>query len=162
VRHRSAPSVDGQVQELIMSGRLRVGAARVAGARAGQVGAGGAEVRILARGSGVETTLRVARVINCTGPATDCARMGSRLISQLLAEGLAVADPLGQGLATDNAGRLMRPSGIASENTWLIGPLARGVEWEITAVPELRQHAARVAEILGAGQRVAACGVRGR
>lgn len=147
VRHRSAPSVDGQVQELIMCGRLHVHAARLASVTAVE-GGGGVDVRISSRGGLVERSVRVARVINCTGPETDCRRIKTPLVRQLVDERLADADGLGQGLATDEQGRVVSPSGVAWEEVRLLGPLAKGGAWEITAVPELREHAARVAGML--------------
>lgn len=157
VRHRSAPSVDGQVQELMMSGRLHVHAARVASVAAVD-GGGGVDVRIVSRGGRGERSLRVSRVINCTGPETDCRRLACPLVRQLIAEGLADADGLGQGLAVDDQSRLLSAAGGAWDEVRLIGPLAKGGAWEITAVPELREHAAKVAAAL-ASRRMAAADV---
>jgi len=151
VRHRSAPSVDGQIQELMLSGKLHIHSARIAAATLSDgTASGGVEVRIEPRGGAIARTLRVARVINCTGPDTDCRRIHSPLITQLREDGLAIECPLGQGLLTDDGARLIGRAGAVWENAWLIGPMAKGSAWEITAVPELREHAARIAEVLAA------------
>lgn len=152
VRHRAAPSVDGQIQEMMMSGRLQIHAARIASvARVDAGGASAVDVRVAGRGGQAERSLRVGRVINCTGPETDCGRLACPLIRQMRAEGLALGDGLGQGLATDDQGRLVRADGTVWERVRVIGPLAKGSAWEITAVPELREHAAKVASRIHAG-----------
>ena len=60
----------------------------------------------------------------------------------LIAQGLAVPDPLGLGLATGAYGALMSASGSAADRIFYPGPLLRATHWETTAVGELREHAA--------------------
>jgi uncharacterized NAD(P)/FAD-binding protein YdhS len=153
VRHRSAPTIDGRIQELILSGRLVIHSGRILGATPV---IDGVDVRMATRGSGGERTRRFSRVINCTGPNSDCrvrADAGAdglggaptALIAQLVREGLATADPLGLGLRADAEGRLERKSPGLAPRLWLIGPLRKADLWECTAVPELRDEAAKVA-----------------
>lgn len=148
VRHRSAPSVDGRIQELMMDGRLSIHAGRLVGA---EPAPGGIDARLAPRSGGVARSIRVARIVNCTGPRTDPARAGSALLTQLLSDGMAKPDPLGQGVATDEAGRVLSADGPPTPGLWLVGPMAKGAAWEITAVPELRGHAASVAAALAPG-----------
>ena len=61
-----------------------------------------------------ERVLRVDRVINCTGPETDCRRIDNPLIKNLLAQGFARPDPLFLGLDADSKGALIDSSGVPS------------------------------------------------
>jgi uncharacterized NAD(P)/FAD-binding protein YdhS len=63
----------------------------------------------------------------------------------LIAEGVAVADPLGLGLRTDDFGALVDTGGQTARNLFYIGPMLRPRYWETTAVQELRAHAERLA-----------------
>jgi hypothetical protein len=57
-----------------------------------------AEVVFCARKTHALETLRVNRVINCTGSETDCRRIEDSLISSLFLQGLARPDPLFMGV----------------------------------------------------------------
>ena len=87
-------------------------------------------------------------MINSTGPESDVRRIDDRLLSALLARGLARPDPLGLGLDVDDAGALYDAAGVASRTLFVLGPLLRGRDWESTAVPELRSLAVHLAERL--------------
>lgn len=99
-------------------------------------------------------TLLVDRVINCTGPDYDVYRSQSPIVRSLLADGLACRDPLGLGFSTGRAGALIDTAGCVASNLCYLGPMLRADRWETTAVPELRQHAERLAHHLAA--RIAA------
>ena len=45
-------------------------------------------------------------------------------------------------------GRLLDRDGRPTEGLWAIGPLRRGAPFETTAIPEIRQQAAALAECL--------------
>ena len=90
-------------------------------------------------------------MINCTGPDTDLARVHDPLVQALRRDGLIRPDPLGLGLDTDEDGRLLDAEGRPSERLFLVGPLRKGQLWENTAVPELREEARRMADLLGSG-----------
>ena len=96
-------------------------------------------------------TIRVGKVINCTGPDTDLARVRDPLIAALRRDGLVRPDELGLGLDSDADGRLLAADGRASRRLFLVGPLRKGQLWENTAVPELRVEATRMAELLAEG-----------
>jgi uncharacterized NAD(P)/FAD-binding protein YdhS len=101
-----------------------------------------------ARGESAQSTLVVDRVINCTGPDYDPRRSHDRLLRSLIAQAVAVADPLGLGLITDELGALVDASGRAADDIYYIGPLLRARHWEATAVQELRVHAEQLARHL--------------
>jgi uncharacterized NAD(P)/FAD-binding protein YdhS len=91
--------------------------------------------------------LKVAKVINCTGPDYDFGA-AHPVLRRLAAVGLLRQDPIGLGLEVSRHYELLgvddRPSGVLH----YIGPLLKARDWEAVAVPELRRHAARLAEVL--------------
>ncbi|MEY4669472.1 MAG: hypothetical protein RL518_2171 [Pseudomonadota bacterium] len=71
----------------------------------------------------------------CIGPDGDLTRAHNPLIQRLVAQQLAIPGPLQLGgTANTNATSL-----------WLLGPMQRETHWEMTAVRELREEAARIA-----------------
>jgi uncharacterized NAD(P)/FAD-binding protein YdhS len=97
-------------------------------------------------------TLLVDRIFNCTGPDYDVRRSRMRLVRSLIASGVALADPLGLGVVTDELGAIIDANGRAAPNIHYVGPMLRARYWEATAVPELRAHAERLA------RHLASCG----
>jgi len=150
-RHRSSPETAFAVESMRESGALELLPGRVA--RLVET-ATGVAVTYAPRDGSSPRELVVGKVINCTGPDTDLARVRDPLIHALRAHGLVRADPLGLGLDTDEDGRLIRADGSPSERLTLVGPLRKGRLWEHTAVPELRVEARRVAERLSAQEQV--------
>ena len=144
-RHRAAPETAQAIERMIASGDLSVRAARILGYRpvANEV-----EVTIRPRGASEAGRVHVDRVINCTGPSSDVRRVGDSLLDALLSRRLLRPDPLGLGVETAAGGALLDAAGRPSRVLYLVGPLLKADHWEATAVPELRQHAARLAERL--------------
>ena len=161
IRHRTPPSVDGRLQEMIMAGQLRVLAGRIGSVDVEPGDSSpGACVKIQPRGLEHHVVVRVTKIINCTGPRSDFGRGTSQegLVKSLLEQGLTSPDELGLGLKTAPDGRLIGDSSRAAPGIWHIGPLARGLAWEATAVPELREQAASVAR--GVAEEALARGAR--
>ncbi|MEJ6654885.1 MAG: FAD/NAD(P)-binding protein [Pseudomonas sp.] len=105
----------------------------------------GVLVTLRARGGQDTEQLRVSRIINCTGPNGNPALVNDGLIRQLRASGLLQPDPLGLGIEVDQ--QLCTRDIQGNPVPWLsyVGPMLKGCFWEATAVPELREHAVRVA-----------------
>jgi uncharacterized NAD(P)/FAD-binding protein YdhS len=93
-------------------------------------------------------TLRVARVINCTGPACDYARLDLPLVVQMRRAGWLTPDPLHLGIDTADDGRLLDADGQPVDDLYTLGPLRRPALWESTAIPEIRQQAMELAKLL--------------
>jgi uncharacterized NAD(P)/FAD-binding protein YdhS len=108
-------------------------------------------VTYLARHTGEEHRLSVDRVINCTGPETDCRRLRDPLITSLLARGLTRPDPLFLGLDVSSDGALIDRDCAVSRRLYAVGPLRKGDLWESTAVPEIRQQVSKLVEHLVTG-----------
>ena len=138
-RHRMAPGVGEHIARLRAEGRLSVHAGTL---RSIVMDGPIAVTRYRPRGEHDERELRVARIVNCTGPAMYLADVNSPLIASLLESGLARADSLGMGLSADRDGALY---GNAPGRLFTLGNLRRGELWETTAIPELRVQAHAIA-----------------
>ncbi len=144
-RHRLAPQVADAVTRLEASGRVRFHAGRLEVLR--EVG-GAAEAVFRRRGRADRVLLRVARVINCTGPRSDYSKFQHPLLVNLLARGLIDHDPLALGIQALPTGEVLRYR--AGPTGWLftLGAPLKGVLWESTAMPEIRVQAQALAERL--------------
>lgn len=144
-RHRSSPEAAHAIEELVETGRLELVAGTLESLA---LEGGGIVATIRRRRSSSSETLRVGKVINCTGPDTDLTRVRDPLVASLRRDGLIRPDELGLGLDADDEGRLVAADGEASERLTLLGPLRKGRFWEHTAVPELRVAAKQAADRL--------------
>ena len=96
----------------------------------------------------------VQRIINCSGPETDCDRLADPLIAQLLESGLIRPDPYRLGLKATLHGALIGHDGLPSTRLFGVGPIVRGAFWEIVSVADIRSRAEQVAiAALGAARR---------
>lgn len=116
------------------------------------------EVQWRPRGATRARAWLVDRVVNCTGPDSLVTRNPDPLVQASLAAGWIRPDALGLGIDTDPDGRVIARDGAAVDSLHYLGPWLRARDWEATAVPELRVHAARLASKLAerAGARTAA------
>jgi uncharacterized NAD(P)/FAD-binding protein YdhS len=102
------------------------------------------------RGRAESETIRVARVINCTGPSKDIRTGASGLVRVLLEQGFARPRPLALGLDVAESGALIDRDDLEDERLLPIGPMLKAQLWETTAVRELRCQARDLADrILG-------------
>ena len=143
VRHRMAPSIADRIEAELAAGTLLL---REGHLHSVEVQQGGALVTIR-RGDATQR-IQARRVINCTGPAMDYQRVRSQLLRSLFAQGLIAAGPLGGGLLTTRSGALIGSNGRKSATLFLVGPGRLGTLLESIAVPELRQQAVALAELL--------------
>jgi uncharacterized NAD(P)/FAD-binding protein YdhS len=136
-RHRTAPQIAQSIAEEISRRQIQVHAGRITDYEEEDY-----RVRVTYRDrrSNKSNSLSVDRVINCTGPESNCRRMDNPLISDLLASGFARPDPLFLGLDVSSDGALISRNGIVSESLFAVGPIRKGSLWESTAVPELREQ----------------------
>ncbi len=137
-RHRAAPEVRAELSVEVLRGRV----VQMIGTAAG--------VRVHWRPSGSDDprSLDVARVINCTGPASDYARLDLPLVVQMRRAGWLIPDSLRLGVETAEDGRLIGADGQPVDDLFTLGPLRRPSLWESTAIPEIRQQAAALADLL--------------
>jgi uncharacterized NAD(P)/FAD-binding protein YdhS len=114
------------------------------------------EVQWRPRGALKSRAWLVDRVVNCTGPDARVERLDDPLVRSLLANGLARRDALGLGIDVAPDGRVITGAGAPNPGLYYIGPWLRARDWESTAVPELREHAAKLAQTLFDDARTAA------
>lgn len=135
-RHRIAPEVAARITQLIAEDRLQIVSGRIIAASDTPMGIA---VDIQRRGAAVSQRMTFAYAFNCTGPLHAIERTRDPLLRALLDGGDARPDHLGIGLEVDDKSRV-------GERLWALGPLTKGRYWEITAVPDIREQAAAVAE----------------
>jgi uncharacterized NAD(P)/FAD-binding protein YdhS len=146
-RHRLAPQVADKVQELIAGGDLVICRGQLIRiALDGSPESPKAHVTWRPAGDTLLYRMAAHHVINCMGPGGDPARSKTPLIPGLVAAGLARPDRLRLGLDVDRAGHLIGRDGTISDRLFALGPPTRGVFWEATAVPDIRQLAGAVAD----------------
>lgn len=150
-RHRLAPSIADRVEALMAVGRLSVTGGKLVRV---EPDGGGAVVHWRPRGSDRVETMRVARIVNCTGPQGDLLRSREPLIRQLLGAGMIRPDALRIGLEVDAQSHAVAGDGGVDDRLYCIGPMTRGGLWEVVAVPDLRQQNWELARRLAHAQWV--------
>jgi uncharacterized NAD(P)/FAD-binding protein YdhS len=145
VRHRVPAGPLMAVRNLERQGVLEIHAGRVV-----ELNASDGNVEVIWRPRGMRRTRAwlVDRVVNCTGPDHRVALSSDPLVLSLLANGLIRADALGLGLEVAPDYRVIAAAGTPVNGLYYLGPWLRARDWEATAVPELRVHAAALARQL--------------
>ena len=141
-RHRIAPAISSQIESEIVSGGIRVHTGRITVYGEEQ---DAAVVCYRERRTSKLKELRVGRVINCTGPESDCRKVASPLLQDLLRQGLVRPDPLFLGLDAAEDGALIDVAGSKSDVLYTVGPPRKSRLWESVAVPEIRVQIAELA-----------------
>jgi uncharacterized NAD(P)/FAD-binding protein YdhS len=144
-RHRVPQATGARIDGLRRSGRLVVHRGRVSGVTE----QGGGLRALITDGEGT-TELEVGWLLNGTGQGTDAARTADPLLRDLFDSGLARPDPLGLGIAAAADGAVLDRSGTPSTELFALGPPLRGLWYETTAIPEIRQQAAALSEVVAA------------
>jgi uncharacterized NAD(P)/FAD-binding protein YdhS len=144
-RHRMALGVAERFNALLDQRLVRIMAGSVVSAQAEEDGA-----RLFVRERGEERLLelRAAWVINCTGPAAANSAESNPVIGSLLVHGGVRTDDLALGLETSSDGNAIDAHGQAASDLFVVGTLRKPALWESTAVPELRNQAASVADLV--------------
>lgn len=144
-RHRAAPQVSAAIDKLQTEGWLAICPGRIVDSGLTDTGV---TLSLHSRGTDSTVDLRGGSIINCTGPSSSATEAGDPLLAELFARKLARPDPLGIGLEVTLDGRVIAADGAVSKVMSYVGPLLRARDGEGTAVPELRVHAAKLAERL--------------
>ena len=140
-----------QLQSVLASGQLRVVAGKMLSARRS---AAGLQIEYWVRGRRQLEALTVAHAVQCTGVRTDPFASNNPLIRQLIASGLGRADSLRtRVLQVTRDCAVTNRSGEPSTRIFAIGPITRAAFWEITAVPDIRNQCALLANRLSLGAK---------
>lgn len=144
-RHRVATAVSRLIDNLQQSGRLTLVAGRILNcAEEGDH----AEIEYRDQGNGRIGTLRVSRIVNCTGHESDARKIDSPIVRSLLKNRSARVDSCLQGLDVTEEGAVVDATGRPSTYLFALGSVRKGLLWESTAVPEIRIQALQLAKSL--------------
>ncbi len=144
-RHRAPAGPLAAVQTLARMGVLETHAGRLESARLLD---DSVEIQWRPRGASRARAWLVDRVVNCTGPDTRVSQLTNPLVRSLLSNGLIREDELSLGIDVTADGQAIGRDGNPVDRLYYVGPWLRARDWEATAVPELRVHAARLARHL--------------
>jgi len=150
-RHRLAPSVADALAALRDSKTLTVCAGKIVATASD---ADALTITWRPRASATPETLRVSRMINCTGPQGDLLRAEEPLLRNLVAHGTLRPDALRIGIDVDAQSRTIAADGTSNDWLYALGPMTRGAFWEIVAVPDIRVQSWSVARRLANAQWV--------
>ncbi|RLV49759.1 hypothetical protein D9V37_07580 [Nocardioides mangrovicus] len=120
-RHRTSPEMGDRIRGLVDAGSLRV-----------------------AHPDDVEPA-SFDKVVNCTGPSPVFSSGWNPLVDALLERGLIRPHPLGRGLDLDPDAGPIGVDGAVLPGVHVVGAARRGLEWEVAAIPDLREQAFRLA-----------------
>ena len=150
-RHRLAPEIGARLSSQIQSGQIKTHAGRITEY---SEDVDGVDVKYRDRQTGELRCLRADRVVNCTGPESDCRKVDNSLLANLMRQQMIRPDPLSLGLDVSRDAAIIDADGVASDFLYAIGPVRKGSIWESVAVPELRVQASELSKILLAGREI--------
>lgn len=145
LRHRIPPATAKVLEDLEAAGRLKFHAGRL---QTLEEEDNAAHALLRLRGTINHISLRVAKVINCTGARTDYTKYQHPLLVHLLARGLIGHDALALGIDALPTGEVIRYRGEPNPRLFTLGAPLKGVLWESTAIPEIREQAQLLAQRL--------------
>jgi uncharacterized NAD(P)/FAD-binding protein YdhS len=147
-RHRIAPNLGERLQQLLASGQVIRHTGRVVNYQWSTTTTPPVKVTLQPRDQAPCQILAVAKVINGTGPEADYRRLDDPLVQHLRQSGHIAVMNIGTGLAVATNGAILDAQGQPSAVLFTLGPPQKGVIWETTAVPEIREQAASLATVL--------------
>ncbi len=140
-RHRMAPAVAEEIEELRRTGQLVIHRGRLEALRRED-----GRLAVDLRGRAPVTA---DLVVNCTG-LDRCTVSASPLLTSLAEKGLVRPDPRGLGIAVDDEDSVLAADETGNARLYALGPLTAGRHWEVTAVPDIRVQARGVAACISA------------
>ena len=149
-RHLMAPATAARITTLRASGQLAVHRGHVVRVTAARSGG----LRVLVSGGADTIELEAGWLINGTGATGNIRSAASPLLRDLFASGQARPDPLGLGLDATSGGAVLDAAGRPSDAIFTLGPPLRGLWYETTAIPEIREQAASLARRITSASRL--------
>jgi uncharacterized NAD(P)/FAD-binding protein YdhS len=144
-RHRLAPSIGKQIEQLQQQGAIDVIAGRIelAHMQRNQI-----NLQYRDRATQEIKSVEVGAIISCTGPNYDLSTVPDPLIRSIMRRNYLQQDPLKLGLAINDQYQLQSSQYPIQLGLYYIGPMLKALYWEAIAVPELRTHVQRLAKQL--------------
>ena len=133
------------IDRLVTEGRLKFHAGRL---QSLDVDTSGAHALFRRIGSIQHVALKIAKVINCSGPRTDYSKYQHPLFIHLLSRGLIDHDPLALGINALPSGEVLRYHGGPVGWLFALGAPLKGMLWETNSVREIRVQAQQLAQRL--------------
>ncbi len=140
-RHLMPPATAARITALRQTGQLVVHQGHVLAAHYR-----GGRLTVVVDATDNRTELGADWLINGSGGTTDITAAASPLLRDLFSRRLARPDPLRLGIDTNSAGTVLGADGRPSTFLHALGPPLRGLWYETTAIPEIRNQAAALAE----------------
>jgi uncharacterized NAD(P)/FAD-binding protein YdhS len=139
-RHLMPPATASRITALRCTGQLAVHRGQVLSVRevSGRLSVlidAGADIVDIAAGA----------VVNGTGATADITTTSNPLLRYLFATGMARPDQLRLGIDATTQGAVVNRAGVPNDAIYTLGPPLRGLWYETTAVPEIREQAAALA-----------------
>jgi len=147
-RHLVPAPTASRVAALRVGGQLVIHRGRVQAVRPA-----GEQLRVLVESGDDTVELRADWIVNGTGSTTDVTVAASPLLRELFRAGLARPDPLRLGIDASVQGAVVDSAGTPSDVLYTLGPPLRGLWYETTAIPEIRQQAAALAQLITSDHR---------
>jgi uncharacterized NAD(P)/FAD-binding protein YdhS len=144
-RHRMPAQVGKIISSMVESGQLKVVSALLQNIQSAE---NCLEATVYLRK--VQETIELCPkfIINCTGQESNYEKLNNKLVQKLVKNGLLRNDPMNLGVNATAEGALIDASGRVSNILFTLGPPLKGVLGEASSVPEIRQQAQRLANIL--------------
>ncbi|MFD1198765.1 FAD/NAD(P)-binding protein [Brucella gallinifaecis] len=144
-RHRMAPAIARRIEAARQSGQLTVRAAHLLSVKnKGEHIA----VRYRERHAVNIAELDVQSIIDCRGGSSRFSTTRNAALISLMEQGLGKPDALDLGLDVTADLQLVNSRGELSGPIFAIGPVTKGLFWEVTAVPDIRIQAAELSKKL--------------
>jgi uncharacterized NAD(P)/FAD-binding protein YdhS len=84
-------------------------------------------------------SIQAERIINCTGVGADL------FLNKLIADAIAILDPLGTAIAVDTHLNVLKPNQRAWNNLWMLGPATMGRLGDVIAASAISKQAEELA-----------------
>lgn len=89
--------------------------------------------------------IKVDRIINCTGSQSNYAKIEMPLVKNLIRRGDIKPDALFAGLDSTPNGEIISQRGAISNTFYTLATAQKGILWECTAMPDIRNQAENLA-----------------
>jgi uncharacterized NAD(P)/FAD-binding protein YdhS len=141
-RHRIPLPAKEKIQQLRFENKLHI----ISGKLTGLIEQNGTvHVSFYDKTLRINREIKVSRVINCTGPATDLRHVEKSLLKDCREKGIVAQDSLKLGINADiETLQVLNAAGHRNSNLFTIGPPLKGMLWETIAVNELRIQAEKL------------------
>lgn len=137
-RHRMPPESAAMLEELQMSGKLEILRGRISDIETIENNA----FKIV---YGANKQIEVDAIVNCTGSQSNYARIEAALVKNLIEKGDIKPDALFLGLDATPDGEIINRNNEISNVFYTFATAQRGILWECTAMPDIRNQAKKLA-----------------